>query len=158
MLRIFELLWGIDKKVRLTYVGKMGWMAEDVIKKFINNIHFKEHFFYFSQVTDKELVNHYKKTDVLIIPSYNEGFGLPIIEANKHKKHILARNIPVFREILGEDGDFFPDTNESEILLFLIKWIKKFRSGKLKKNNAVSITWEKSTDKVIDLLNKYANF
>ena len=107
LLRVFELVWGIDKQVRLTYVGKMGWMAEDTIRKFVNSIHFKEQFFYFSQITDEELADLYKKTDVLLIPSYNEGFGLPIIEAMKYRKHILARNIPVFREILGEDGNFF---------------------------------------------------
>ena len=38
----------------------MGWMAEDTIRKFVNSIHFKEQF-YFSQITDEELADLYKK-------------------------------------------------------------------------------------------------
>ncbi len=158
MLKVFELLWGIDKQVRLTIVGKMGWMAKNTFNKFINSIHFKEHFFYFSQISDQELTDLYKKTDVLIIPSYNEGFGLPIIEAKKYNKHILARNIPVFREIIGEDGNFFPDSNEDEILLYLIKWIKNLRNGKINKNNIKSTTWKDTTNKLVELINKNASF
>lgn len=157
LLKVFELIWNIDKEIRLTYVGKMGWMAEDAIREFVNNINFKENFFYFSMVGDQELADMYKKTDVLIIPSYNEGFGLPIIEAMKYKKHILARNIPVFREILGEDGNFFPDTNKSEIFKYLIRWIKKFRNGDIKKVNLDSVKWEESTDKLLHLLKKNAS-
>ena len=53
LLRVFELVWGIDKQVRLTYVGKMGWMAEDTIRKFVNSIHFKEQFFTFHKLQTK---------------------------------------------------------------------------------------------------------
>jgi len=154
MLKVFELLWGLDKQVRLTVVGKVGWMADYTLKRFINSPHFKEHFFYFSQISDEELSEIYKKTDVLIIPSYNEGFGLPIIEATKYKKHILARNIPVFREIIGENGNFFPDTNTNEILLFLVEWIKNLRNGKIKKYNIKYQTWKNSTNKLMELINK----
>ena len=158
MLKVFELLWEEDKQVRLTYVGKMGWMTEDIIGKFLNSDHFKENFFYFSQITDKELQDMYEKTDVLIIPSYNEGFGLPILEAMKYNKHILARNIPVFREVLGEDGNFFPDSNKNEISIYLAKWIENFKNGKIKKKNAELKTWKNSAEELINLLNKNSGF
>ncbi|MDC0621337.1 glycosyltransferase family 4 protein, partial [Candidatus Pelagibacter sp.] len=158
MLKTFELLWMNDRKIRLTVVGKKGWLSDSVINKFVNNGHFKDYFFYYSNITDSELTDIYKKTDVLIIPSYNEGFGLPIIEAKEYNKHILARNIPVFREILGEDGNFFPDTNTHEISSYMKKWIKNLRNGKIKKNNIESSTWEESTNQLVEILDKNVSF
>lgn len=158
MLKTFELMWQDDRKIRLTVVGKKGWLADGVINKFINNGHFKDYFFYYSNITDSELADIYKKTDVLIIPSYNEGFGLPIIEARKYNKHILARNIPVFREIIGEKGNFFPDTNLHEISSYMKKWIKNLRNGKIKKNNIESSTWEESTNQLVEILDKNVSF
>ena len=158
MLKAFELLWQEDRKIRLTVVGKKGWLSDSVINKFINNGHFKDYFFYFSNVDDNELSDIYKKSDVLIIPSYNEGFGLPIIEAKKYNKHIVARNIPVFREIIGENGNFFPDTNINEISSYMKKWIKDLRNGKIKKNNIESSTWEESTNQLVKILDKNVSF
>jgi glycosyltransferase involved in cell wall biosynthesis len=83
---------------------------------------------------------------------------LPIIEAKEYNKHILARNIPVFREILGEDGNFFPDTNTHEISSYMKKWIKNLRNGKIKKNNIESSTWEESTNQLVKILDKNVSF
>ena len=76
----------------------------------------------------------------------------------KYNKHIVARNIPVFREIIGENGNFFPDTNINEISSYMKKWIKDLRNGKIKKNNIESTTWEESTNQLVEILDKNANF
>ena len=47
------------------------------------------------------------QSDVLVAPSRGEGFGLPLIEAAQHKLPIFARDIPVFREVAGENAFFF---------------------------------------------------
>lgn len=45
---------------------------------------------------------------VVIYPSFDEGFGIPILEALAHGCKVLARDIPVFREVwnaLGRPAD-----------------------------------------------------
>ena len=43
----------------------------------------------------------------LIAASEGEGFGLPLIEAAKHQLAIIARDIPVFREVAGQYATYF---------------------------------------------------
>jgi glycosyltransferase involved in cell wall biosynthesis len=50
----------------------------------------------------------------LILPSFAEGFGVPIIEALAANTPVLCSDIPVFREVAGELADYFdPFSTES---------------------------------------------
>ena len=50
----------------------------------------------------------------LIMPSFAEGFGVPIIEALAANTPVLCSDIPVFREVAGELADYFdPFSTES---------------------------------------------
>ena len=50
----------------------------------------------------------------LIMPSFAEGFGIPIIEALAANTPVLCSDIPVFREVAGELADYFdPFSTES---------------------------------------------
>ena len=54
----------------------------------------------------------YAASTCLISASEGEGFGLPLIEAAQHKIAIIARDIPVFREVAGDHAFYF-NGNES---------------------------------------------
>jgi glycosyltransferase involved in cell wall biosynthesis len=55
----------------------------------------------FPYTTPNQLAEIYNKfCDIFITPSKWEGFGLPVIEAMACKKPIVARNIPIFQEIV----------------------------------------------------------
>ncbi len=60
--------------------------------------------------------------DLLLFPSEYEGFGLPLIEALSFGIPVIARDLPVTREVLGEAaifiGDLSLDKWEQEILRF----------------------------------------
>jgi glycosyltransferase involved in cell wall biosynthesis len=43
----------------------------------------------------------------LIMPSFAEGFGVPIIEALAANTPVLCSDIPVFREVAGDLADYF---------------------------------------------------
>ena len=52
-------------------------------------------------VSDFELVNLYKKTDIVCMPAIDsEGFGLPIIEAYLFNKPVIASNVCAIPEII----------------------------------------------------------
>lgn len=62
---------------------------------------------WFRVVDDLQLRDHYLRADLLVATSRAEGFGLPIVEALAHGTPVLARDIPVFRELLGDQGTYF---------------------------------------------------
>jgi len=66
----------------------------------------------------------YLIADILFLPSFQEGFGIPLLESGMIKLPVFCSDIPPFREIAGEDAWFFrrdapPEKIAREILLCL---------------------------------------
>jgi glycosyltransferase involved in cell wall biosynthesis len=55
-------------------------------------------------LTDEQLGDEYARAAVLCIPSFEEGFGMPIIEAMAHDTTVVASNASCLPEIAGEAG------------------------------------------------------
>ncbi len=55
-------------------------------------------------ISDTELHQWYAHSLAVLLPSFEEGLGLPLLEAMAHKKPILASDIAVFREVLNGSG------------------------------------------------------
>jgi glycosyltransferase involved in cell wall biosynthesis len=63
-------------------------------------------------LTDREIPELFALSTLLFMPSRSEGFGLPILESALTRLPIVASDIPVFRELAGNDADYF-DVNAS---------------------------------------------
>ncbi len=50
----------------------------------------------------------YRRATMLMLPSDNEGFGLPLIEAIACRTPVLASDLPVLREVGGEAAVYSP--------------------------------------------------
>ena len=64
-------------------------------------------------VTNSELSWLYANTALFVFLSLDEGFGMPMLEAVHFGAPILASDIPVFREILGNRAFYVPPRNLS---------------------------------------------
>jgi glycosyltransferase involved in cell wall biosynthesis len=65
---------------------------------------------------DAVIADFYRLADALLFPSREEGFGIPIIEAAFSSLPIFCADIPVLRELAGEDATFFdPDAGPRSI-------------------------------------------
>ena len=69
----------------------------------------------FLSPTDEELVWLYQQAHVVLMPSLYEGFGLPILEALENKTPVLASDIPVFKELFGNNIEYFDPTNALDL-------------------------------------------
>ena len=43
-----------------------------------------------------------------VVPSRCEGFGFPVLEAQRYGTPVLCSDIPVFHEVAGDAAEFFP--------------------------------------------------
>lgn len=66
-------------------------------------------------INDKELYAWYKGAFALVMPSYYEGFGLPLIEAMHFNLPIICSDIPIFREICKDQVLYFNPHDPSDI-------------------------------------------
>ncbi|MBW3607538.1 MAG: glycosyltransferase family 4 protein [Actinobacteria bacterium] len=68
------------------------------------------------RVPDEDLAAIYSGARALVFPSDDEGFGLPTVEALACGTPVVASDIPVLREVLGDRATFV-DANDLEGLL-----------------------------------------
>ena len=74
----------------------------------IYNIPLEDKITFIDYVELEDLLKLYQKSDLLIFPSYYEGFGLPPVEAQSMGLPVVASNVSCMPEILGE-GAFYVD-------------------------------------------------
>jgi glycosyltransferase involved in cell wall biosynthesis len=104
-----------------------------------------------AHATDADLNALYDGCSALLGVSLDEGFGLPLIEAAKHALPILARDIPVFREIAGEHAVWFSGTTAEDLAGAVEAWIDRWTLGDVPTTaNMPWLTWEQSADQLMN--------
>jgi glycosyltransferase involved in cell wall biosynthesis len=90
----------------LLIIGQRGWECENVLDMLDRcaAIHLWVH--EIGRCSDVELVHHLRHAQALLMPSFAEGFGMPLIEALTHELPVIASDLGVFREIAGEIPDY----------------------------------------------------
>src|SRR4030042_2412620 len=99
-------------------------------------------------VTQEEKTALYKKTTALCFPSFYEGFGLPILEAQSLGVPVLTSNVASMPEIAGKGALIFSpyDINDIAQGVEKITFDEKLRQELIQKGfeNIKRFSWEKS--------------
>lgn len=148
----FEQLWDSGEDVLLVIVGKLGWMMDDFASKVRNHPERNKRLFWLEGISDEYLEKVYEASTCLIAASEGEGFGLPLIEAAQHKLPIIARDIPVFREVAGEYAYYFENDNDSAVVeKAIVKWLEMYQNGTHPKSDEMPwLTWEESSKQLME--------
>jgi glycosyltransferase involved in cell wall biosynthesis len=65
--------------------------------------------------TEGQLRTLYENAAVYIYPSFDEGFGIPLLDARFARCPVACSDIPVFREVLHDDAAYFDPTNPESL-------------------------------------------
>ncbi len=106
-------------------------------------------------VPDNKIVSAYDSLDVFVLPTYYEGFSIPVIEAQ-------ARGLPVIlykKGIVPEESRkyCFEAKDEENMAQIIMKLKENGYNDKIRKKAmqyARSFTWQKTVDKTIDVYEK----
>ena len=106
---------------------------------------------------DRDLTSLYVATTGLIMASFAEGFGLPIIEAFQRGANVACSDIPVFREIAGEHASYF-DPHDSDSLADAVRSLSEM--GEARKRQVYlspgNVSWAESTQQLLSKVIKMA--
>ncbi|MEA1072009.1 glycosyltransferase family 1 protein [Sphingomonas sp. LY160] len=86
----------------LIVIGQRGWEASAEIEALCSPERYRGHVQFRETCGDAELASLLAGSRALLMPSYAEGFGLPVVEALQVGTPVIASNLPVFRELAGD--------------------------------------------------------
>lgn len=136
----FERVWYEGCAATYVIVGRPGWNQEKLIDRIHQHKEYNKRLYLLIDIDDNILSKIYKKAHRLICPSIYEGFGLPIIEAAFHGLPSIVSDIPVFREVGGEDVDYFNVADHVQ----LANMISKAFDDQTRKTSLSYLTWDQS--------------
>jgi len=92
--------YGLDAPL-LVIVGQRGWEASHTLAMLDRAVDLKDHVLELGDCGDLELASLIAGARALLMPSFAEGFGLPVAEALQLGTPVIASDLPVFREFAG---------------------------------------------------------
>lgn len=152
-LAAFEDLWARGADVNLVFAGRPGWGTDTITKAMTNHPEKNRRLHWLENTTDDELTQLYRASSCLLVASEGEGFGLPLIEAARHGISILARDLPVFREVAGNNALFFSGLGPDDLARAVRQWQElRDRDGLPRSSDITWCSWQESVSGLVDML------
>ena len=114
---------------------------------------------FFDGVTDNEYTSLLERATALVTASFEEGFGIPLIEALSMGTPVACTDIPVFHEVAGEGAVYFDPRDPSDIA----RSIRSLADGGLWERlsaaapaQAAKFTWDRSAARLLALAQSLA--
>lgn len=126
------------KNLHIDFIGTGESLA--FLKELVNSLGIVKHVDFIGDKSRSFIYKELKNYQLLVQPSYYEGFGLTVVEAMAAKIPLLVSNIEGPMEIIdnGNYGYYFNAGNEEDCAIKIIKIINEFSESKNteKLNNA----------------------
>jgi glycosyltransferase involved in cell wall biosynthesis len=143
----------IKEDVQLVLVGPDDYFFAKM-KSVTKELGIEEKVVLYPNAPDEDLIYLYKHGLAMVHPSLSEGFGLPVIEAQYFGMPVIASEIPVFREILGNDYVAFDPKNATDIKEKIEQFLKTPKSEE-KQSYFSDFSFEKMTDSLLQIYKHY---
>jgi len=104
----------------LVIVGRAGWKCSSVLNA-LRHWHGPGQICWMGRLPDQKLTAVYQRATALIMPSIEEGFGLPVLEAMAAGIPVLHSKHPALVEVAGGAGLAFAPDNSEELAGMMVK-------------------------------------
>jgi len=141
---------------KLVLAGKPGYWYDN-FKFQISNFKFKNDIIELGYISEEKKQELIRSADAFLFPTFYEGFGLPILEAQIQGVPVVTSNVSSLPEVGGESV-FYADPHEPEIIadtVFRLISDQKTKDDIIKRGyeNVKRFSWEKCANKIVELLN-----
>ena len=124
----------------LVIIGQRGWQAGRVFEQLDRRGELKGNVLELAACDDDDLAEWIAGARALLMPSFAEGFGLPVVEALQLGTPVIATDLPVYREIAGELPVYLDPTDKAAWKSAVESFAGRQQDGPMPKFDAS--TWE----------------
>ncbi len=139
----------------LILAGKKGF-GFDEIKKAIEVSPYKKDIVLKDYISEEEKSELYKNADLFILPSFYEGFGLPVLEAMSYGVPVICSAVSSLPEVVG-NAALLVDPNDPKAIAEAMN--KVFSDNDLRERmiekgfkNVKRFSWEKCAKETMDII------
>jgi glycosyltransferase involved in cell wall biosynthesis len=158
---IFNLLQAVkrlkDRKIGLVLAGVPQGRMFDLQKK-IRELDLSDRVIVTGHIPDECLPALYSLATVFCFVSFDEGFGLPPLEAMASGIPVVLSETAVLREVCGDAGNYADPNRPEEIAgkidALLENRILRIEKMRLGKERARQFQWSSSVDKLMGILGR----
>jgi D-inositol-3-phosphate glycosyltransferase len=130
------------------------------LKNLAVKLNVRENILFLGSIPQDELVYYYGSSDICVLPSYYESFGLAALEASACGKPVVASKVGGLSSIVldGKTGYLVnwkcPGPFQEKIEVLLNNELLREHLGRNARIHSESLTWDNSTKKLLKLIKK----
>ena len=155
---LFHVLAVLKKMGRQINLLKVGTPFSPEQEQEAKRLGVWEHVLHLGKIEEKKLPGIYRSADVLLMPSFDEGFGFPALEAMASGLPVVASNRGSLPELLQDCGILTePDDYEGMAkAVCAILDQPNLRASLIErgKKRAALFTWNKTAEKILEVYRK----
>jgi glycosyltransferase involved in cell wall biosynthesis len=146
-------------KHNLVLAGKPTWFA-DRVREAARDSGVTDRIQFFGFVPDDELLQLYNACDVMVFPSFYEGFGLPVLEAMACGRSVTCSNTTALPEVVDSAAILFDPYRVDEIVRaiadLLLDAELRARMERLGLQRAAHFSWQKTAERTLEVFYEVA--
>lgn len=146
-------------KHNLVLAGKPTWFA-DRVREAARESGVADRIQFFGFVSDDDLLQLYNACDVMVFPSFYEGFGLPALEAMACGRSVACSNTTALPEVVDSAAILFDPYRVDEIARaiadLLLDAELRARMERLGLQRAAHFSWQKTAERTLEVFRDVA--
>ncbi len=155
LLKAFDVVGEKLPDVYLVIAGRFAWEYEPIIEQW-RQMKFKERVIFTGGLPDSQIHYLLKKAIALVFPSLMEGFGLPVVEAQKVGCPVITSNTSALPEVGREACIYVNPRDEGQIAhaMFSLGTDEHLRETMMRTGlvNALRFSWDKTVENIENVL------
>lgn len=145
-------------QLKLILAGKKGWLYQSLFT-LVESLNLQEKVIFTGFIKAEDSQKLIQSAKLFILPSFYEGFGIPVLEAMTLGTPVLVAHNSSLPEIVGDSGfyinhPFDHKQIEKGIITALSNDKEKNQKIIKAKTKALEFSWDKSAKKILEVLNE----
>ncbi|WP_158601451.1 glycosyltransferase family 4 protein [Halosegnis longus] len=141
LIRGFNLVVNQHSNSELIFLGD-GPLRDD-LERLTSQLQLTDRVQFRGEVSREQVYEVFAQSDVFAIPSHAEGFCVAAVEAMASGLPVVASDIPIFHEVVGDGGLFTDQTDSKDIA----ETILELRKKEVEYQKRSQMAWQRATTK-----------